>query len=114
MRPVHSGCRFTLGRPCSTGRFVPALTALVTQKWGNNLAGKERIGRRETGVTEGGLQNSKSMAHRALRIVLAQTRSDIRCNSVAFANLVAAIEQRLRSGESVAVHCRAGIGRSGL
>jgi protein-tyrosine phosphatase len=28
--------------------------------------------------------------------------------------LVAAIEQRLRSGESVAVHCRAGIGRSGL
>jgi len=35
-------------------------------------------------------------------------------NSAAFANLVAAIEQRLRSGESVAVHCRAGIGRSGL
>lgn len=35
-------------------------------------------------------------------------------NSAAFAHLVAAIEQRLRSGESVAVHCRAGIGRSGL
>ena len=35
-------------------------------------------------------------------------------NSVAFAKLVASIEQRLRSGESVAVHCRAGIGRSGL
>jgi protein-tyrosine phosphatase len=31
-----------------------------------------------------------------------------------FAKLVATIEQRLRSGESVAVHCRAGIGRSGL
>ena len=35
-------------------------------------------------------------------------------NSVGFANFVAAIEQRLRSGESVAIHCRAGIGRSGL
>jgi protein-tyrosine phosphatase len=35
-------------------------------------------------------------------------------NSAAFASLVAAIEQQLRSGESVAVHCRAGIGRSGL
>jgi protein-tyrosine phosphatase len=35
-------------------------------------------------------------------------------NSVDFGNLVAALEQRLRSGESVAVHSRAGIGRSGL
>ena len=35
-------------------------------------------------------------------------------NSADFANLVAALEQRLRSGKSVAVHCRAGIGRSGL
>lgn len=35
-------------------------------------------------------------------------------SGVKFANLVAALEQRLRSGESVAVHCRAGIGRSGL
>jgi protein-tyrosine phosphatase len=35
-------------------------------------------------------------------------------NSADFANLIAALEQRLRSGESVAVHCRAGIGRSGL
>jgi protein-tyrosine phosphatase len=35
-------------------------------------------------------------------------------DSAGFANLVAAIEQRLRSGESVAIHCRAGIGRSGL
>jgi protein-tyrosine phosphatase len=35
-------------------------------------------------------------------------------NSVDFTNLIAALEQRLRSGESVAVHCRAGIGRSGL
>jgi protein-tyrosine phosphatase len=35
-------------------------------------------------------------------------------NSVEFANLIARLEQRLRSGESVAVHCRAGIGRSGL
>ena len=35
-------------------------------------------------------------------------------NIVEFAKLVAKIEQRLRSGESVAVHCRAGIGRSGL
>jgi protein-tyrosine phosphatase len=35
-------------------------------------------------------------------------------NFVAFTNLVSVIEQRLRSGESVAVHCRAGIGRSGL
>jgi len=35
-------------------------------------------------------------------------------NVVEFARLVLEIEQRLRSGESVAVHCRAGIGRSGL
>lgn len=35
-------------------------------------------------------------------------------NVVEFARLVVEIEQRLRSGESVAVHCRAGIGRSGL
>ena len=35
-------------------------------------------------------------------------------NSVAFPNLVTAIEGRLRAGESIAVHCRAGIGRSGL
>jgi protein-tyrosine phosphatase len=35
-------------------------------------------------------------------------------NLVEFAKLVAKIEQRLRSGESVAVHCRAGIGRAGL
>jgi protein-tyrosine phosphatase len=35
-------------------------------------------------------------------------------NSVEFAKLVTALEHRLRSGESVAVHCRAGIGRSGL
>lgn len=35
-------------------------------------------------------------------------------NLVEFAKLVAKIEQWLRSGESVAVHCRAGIGRSGL
>ena len=35
-------------------------------------------------------------------------------NPMEFANLVTSIEQRLRSGESVAVHCRAGIGRSRL
>jgi protein-tyrosine phosphatase len=35
-------------------------------------------------------------------------------SSVKFANLVAVLEEGLRSGESVAVHCRAGIGRSGL
>jgi protein-tyrosine phosphatase len=35
-------------------------------------------------------------------------------HAVEFTNLVTSIEQRLRSGESVAVHCRAGIGRSGL
>jgi protein-tyrosine phosphatase len=35
-------------------------------------------------------------------------------NLVEFARLVVEIEQRLRSRESVAVHCRAGIGRSGL
>jgi protein-tyrosine phosphatase len=35
-------------------------------------------------------------------------------NCADFADLIAEIEQRLRSGESVAVHCRAGIGRSGL
>jgi protein-tyrosine phosphatase len=35
-------------------------------------------------------------------------------NSGEFGKLVAALEQLLRSGESVAVHCRAGIGRSGL
>jgi protein-tyrosine phosphatase len=35
-------------------------------------------------------------------------------NPVEFANLVAALEHQLRSGDSVAIHCRAGIGRSGL
>lgn len=35
-------------------------------------------------------------------------------NLLKFAKLVANIEQMLRAGESVAVHCRAGIGRSGL
>lgn len=35
-------------------------------------------------------------------------------NSAGFARLVAQLEQTLRAGESVAVHCRAGIGRSGL
>jgi protein-tyrosine phosphatase len=35
-------------------------------------------------------------------------------NSVEFAKLVESIAQRLRSGDSVAIHCRAGIGRSGL
>ncbi len=35
-------------------------------------------------------------------------------DSRTFAELIAAVEQRLRSGRSVAVHCRAGIGRSGL
>lgn len=35
-------------------------------------------------------------------------------DSVGFAKLVAVLGRSLRSGESVAVHCRAGIGRSGL
>jgi protein-tyrosine phosphatase len=35
-------------------------------------------------------------------------------NSVEFAKLVGLIAHRLRSGNSVAIHCRAGIGRSGL
>jgi protein-tyrosine phosphatase len=35
-------------------------------------------------------------------------------NSAEFAKLVIEIEGRLRIGESVAIHCRAGIGRSGL
>ena len=35
-------------------------------------------------------------------------------DSVGFSQLVAVLEGSLRSGESVAVHCRAGIGRSGL
>lgn len=35
-------------------------------------------------------------------------------NVFEFAGLVATIERSLRSGESVAIHCRAGIGRSGL
>lgn len=36
------------------------------------------------------------------------------CNSVKFAQLVGGLERSLRAGESVAIHCRAGIGRSGL
>jgi protein-tyrosine phosphatase len=35
-------------------------------------------------------------------------------NSLEFAKLVESIARRLRSGDSVAIHCRAGIGRSGL
>jgi protein-tyrosine phosphatase len=35
-------------------------------------------------------------------------------NSVEFAKFVESIAFRLRSGDSVAIHCRAGIGRSGL
>jgi len=35
-------------------------------------------------------------------------------NSVEFAKLVESIVRCLRSGDSVAIHCRAGIGRSGL
>jgi protein-tyrosine phosphatase len=35
-------------------------------------------------------------------------------NSAEFAKFVARLERSLRSGESLAVHCRAGIGRSGL
>jgi protein-tyrosine phosphatase len=35
-------------------------------------------------------------------------------NSVEFAKLVESIAQCLSSGDSVAIHCRAGIGRSGL
>lgn len=35
-------------------------------------------------------------------------------NSIGFARLVAEIEQLLRSDVAVAIHCRAGIGRSGL
>jgi len=35
-------------------------------------------------------------------------------NSVEFAKFIESIALRLRSGDSVAIHCRAGIGRSGL
>jgi protein-tyrosine phosphatase len=35
-------------------------------------------------------------------------------NPAAFAPLVGALVRQLRSGDAVAIHCRAGIGRSGL
>jgi protein-tyrosine phosphatase len=67
-------------------------------------------------VKELGLADEQSLCHGVNLQFVSFPIPDrgVPSNSVEFAKLVTALEHRLRSGESVAVHCRAGIGRSGL